>query len=256
MDVMRHPLTTIIVGLGLILATTARGGTARSRDRDRSPGCRLIEAGDHAAALTILEDALIEATAKDRPTILDLLRQSYEVLARKAEAAGKTRTPRIIAIIWPSSNRARAESRKVGLARRIRDPSRQANRRLLRRRGTFPGRTKRGNGSPDMPGVSRSSRSRRLCPNPSGSRAGVDGKSRPGIIGSDPREKTRAPADPRRPRFRPRRASTSGPGQDCDTGRDGTWSSRRDHDAGADQPTPPRPAATSRRRSAARAEPG
>ena len=92
MDVMRQPLTTIIVGLGLILATTARGGTAPVAGPEPiSQARRLIEAGDHAAALTILEDALLEATAKDRPTILDLLRQSYEVLAKKAEASGKPR---------------------------------------------------------------------------------------------------------------------------------------------------------------------
>ena len=52
---------------------------------------RLIEAGDHAAAMKLLEDALIEARPGDRPAILDLLRQSYEVLARKAEASGRAR---------------------------------------------------------------------------------------------------------------------------------------------------------------------
>ncbi len=39
--------------------------------------------------MTVLEDALLELPNKDRPAVLELLRQSYEVLARKADAAGR-----------------------------------------------------------------------------------------------------------------------------------------------------------------------
>ncbi len=87
---MRQAVTTIGVGLFLVLAQPVGGGTAPGTgvgpiDQAR----RLIEAGDHASALTVLEDALLESPSQDRPTILGLLRQSYEVLARKAEAAGR-----------------------------------------------------------------------------------------------------------------------------------------------------------------------
>ena len=81
-----------MVGLCLVAVASARadgpeatgtGPIARAR--------RLIEAGDHAAALTVLEDAVLEAQGGERPAILDLLRQSYEVMARRAEASGRIR---------------------------------------------------------------------------------------------------------------------------------------------------------------------
>ena len=89
---MQQAVTTIVVGLCLVWAQPVVGGTALVTgagpiERAR----RLIEAGDHAAALTVLEDALLDSPVRDRPTILRLLRQSYEVLARKAEAAGQAR---------------------------------------------------------------------------------------------------------------------------------------------------------------------
>ncbi len=90
---MRQAATTIMVGLCLVLAPWARGGTtAEAAGEGPIPRARrLIEAGDHVAALTVLEDALIEANAADRPALIELLHQSYEVLARKAEAGGRTR---------------------------------------------------------------------------------------------------------------------------------------------------------------------
>jgi len=52
---------------------------------------RLIEAQDYPSATVLLEEVLPEANAKNRPEILDLLRQSYEVMAREAQAAGRDR---------------------------------------------------------------------------------------------------------------------------------------------------------------------
>jgi hypothetical protein len=89
---MRQAVTTIVVGLCLVLAQPVGGGTTpRSGAGPIDKARRLLEAGDHAAALTVLEDALLESPSQDRPAILGLLRDSYEVLARKAEAAGRTR---------------------------------------------------------------------------------------------------------------------------------------------------------------------
>ena len=54
--------------------------TRRPRASRRSARARqLIQAGDRATALSLLEDALIDGPAGDRPAVLDLLRQSYEV---------------------------------------------------------------------------------------------------------------------------------------------------------------------------------
>src|SRR5262249_61416180 len=87
---MRQALTRMMVGLCLVLVPSARGdapeaGGAEAIARAR----RLIEAGDHAAALTLLEDALLEARAKDKPAILDLLRQSYALMAPQAQESGR-----------------------------------------------------------------------------------------------------------------------------------------------------------------------
>jgi hypothetical protein len=92
-DVMRQAVTTVMMGFCLILAPWARGGTPpQTAGTGPIPQARrLIEAGNHVAAMTVLEDALFEAPVKDRATILDLLRQSYEILARKTEASGRPR---------------------------------------------------------------------------------------------------------------------------------------------------------------------
>jgi hypothetical protein len=89
---MRQATTTVTVCLFLFLASSARGGDGASAsagtiDRAR----RLIEAKDYAAAATLMEDLLLEAGAGERPVILGILRQSYEVIAKEAEAAGRDR---------------------------------------------------------------------------------------------------------------------------------------------------------------------
>ncbi len=89
---MRQAVTTMIVGLSisLLLSGLSRGDetdVAGSIERAR----RLIQANDHSSAITFLEEALPEAHAKDRSAILDLLRQSYEVLARQADTSGHSR---------------------------------------------------------------------------------------------------------------------------------------------------------------------
>jgi hypothetical protein len=90
--VMRQAVTTMVMGvsLALVLAGRARGDgadVAATVDRAR----RLIQANDHSSAITFLEEALVEANAKDRSAIVDLLRQSYEAMARQAEASGRSR---------------------------------------------------------------------------------------------------------------------------------------------------------------------
>ena len=89
-DVMRQAVTKLILGLCLVLAPPGVGQrrTGRGRGTDR-PARRLIREGDRAAAVTLLEDTLAECPAADRPALLVLLRQSYEAMARQAEAAGR-----------------------------------------------------------------------------------------------------------------------------------------------------------------------
>lgn len=96
-DVMRQVVATTLMGLCLglclCLAPAVRGDghghgppgdeTALARAR------RLIQAGDRAAAVTLLEDALIDGPAGDRRATLELLGQSYETMAREAETAGR-----------------------------------------------------------------------------------------------------------------------------------------------------------------------
>ena len=91
---MRQAATTVTVCFCLVLVSSAHahgaddaGAAAGKIDRAR----RLIEAKDHASAAALLEDLLPEAGARERPVILPLLRQSYEVLAHGAEAAGNER---------------------------------------------------------------------------------------------------------------------------------------------------------------------
>src|SRR5262245_2609131 len=87
---MRQALAGMMVGLCLVLAASAQAqGPGVGGTESIVEARRRIEAGDHEAALTILEDALPEARARDRPAILDLLRQSYAIMARKAEASGR-----------------------------------------------------------------------------------------------------------------------------------------------------------------------
>jgi hypothetical protein len=90
---MRQAVTTMVVGISLsLLSLAARAGGRQSESTASiAQARRLIEAKDHAAAMVVLEDMLIEAETKDKPEILDLLRKTYTVLARQAQAAGRER---------------------------------------------------------------------------------------------------------------------------------------------------------------------
>ncbi|MFI5460635.1 MAG: peptidase MA family metallohydrolase [Isosphaerales bacterium] len=89
---MRQAVTTMIVGILLALAPLTRAGDGGTDATGSiAQARRLIEAKDHASATMVLEDLLLEARAKDKAAILDLLRQSYTVLARQAQGAGRER---------------------------------------------------------------------------------------------------------------------------------------------------------------------
>ena len=66
----------------------ARGSTP---PRSIAQAERLIAANSHAAAVVLLEDLLADVEPKKRPAILELLKKSYDVLAREAKAAGRDR---------------------------------------------------------------------------------------------------------------------------------------------------------------------
>ncbi len=90
--VMRQAVTTVIMGISLVLAPLTRaGGAGTDATGSIAQARRLIEAKDFAAAMTVLEDLLIEAEAKEKPAIVDLLRQSYAELARQAQLSGRGR---------------------------------------------------------------------------------------------------------------------------------------------------------------------
>jgi hypothetical protein len=89
---MRQAVQTMMVVLFLVLwsgapvsaaATDAAGTIAQAK--------RLVEARNYSQAATLLEDILAEADARQRRSILDLLHQSYEAMAREAKAAGNDR---------------------------------------------------------------------------------------------------------------------------------------------------------------------
>jgi len=89
---MRQAVTTMIVGISLALAPLARaGGAGTDATGSIAQARRLIEAKDHAAAMIVLEDLLLEAEAKEKPAIVDLLRQTYAELARQAHLSGRER---------------------------------------------------------------------------------------------------------------------------------------------------------------------
>jgi hypothetical protein len=89
---MRKAAATLAVGCSFaLLISTLSHGAAFAAEGAVAQARRLIEAGDHAAAAALLEDALLETEAKDRPTIVQLLRQSYTLLAKRAEVAGRQR---------------------------------------------------------------------------------------------------------------------------------------------------------------------
>ncbi len=91
---MRKAATTLAVAcsLALLLLVPARlPGAAPDAAAAIAQARRLIEANDHAAAASLLEDALIEAQTRDQAPIVQLLRQSYTVMAKRAEEAGRKR---------------------------------------------------------------------------------------------------------------------------------------------------------------------
>ncbi len=93
-DVMRQVVATTLMGLCLVLAPAVRGagdghGPPPGDETPLARARRLIQAGDRAAAVTVLEDALIDGPAGDRRATLELLGRSYEAMARAAESAGR-----------------------------------------------------------------------------------------------------------------------------------------------------------------------
>jgi hypothetical protein len=89
---MRQASTTLIVVLSLNVLFASAGNLAAGTDvaGTIAHARRLIEAGDHASASALLEDTLIEAHAKEKSAIIELLKKSYEVMAQQAEARGHT----------------------------------------------------------------------------------------------------------------------------------------------------------------------
>jgi hypothetical protein len=88
---MRKAATTLIAAYLLAILTSTLVAAASDLAGSVAHARRLIEAKDHGAAVAVLEDALVEAESKDRPAIVQLLRESYAALAKQAEAAGNKR---------------------------------------------------------------------------------------------------------------------------------------------------------------------
>ena len=88
----QQAVTTVIACICLVIAPAARAGDAASETNGTiARALRLIDAKDYTSATTLLEDLLLEAKPKERATILAILRRSYEVMAREAQAAGRDR---------------------------------------------------------------------------------------------------------------------------------------------------------------------
>jgi hypothetical protein len=90
---MRQATTSVILVAAFAIAsansTPAIAGADAAATLARAG--RLIDANDHATAVKFLEEALADAGPRDMPRVLELLRKSYEVLAKQAEAAGRPR---------------------------------------------------------------------------------------------------------------------------------------------------------------------
>jgi hypothetical protein len=89
---MRHAVRTIFVvvflaALAVKLAPASETDIAAAIAQAK----RLIDAKDYAPAVILLEDLLPETDAENKPAVLELLRKSYEVMAREAKAAGRDR---------------------------------------------------------------------------------------------------------------------------------------------------------------------
>ena len=88
---MRQAVTILMVGLWMVptLPARAEGPPPAGEPAIIARARRMIQAGDREAALGLLEDALIDGPAGDRPAVVGFLRRSYESMAREAEAAGR-----------------------------------------------------------------------------------------------------------------------------------------------------------------------
>ena len=89
---MRQAATYTVVGLWVVLAAPARGdGPPPAGEPPIIAQARqLFRAGERETALGLLEDALIDGPAGEKPAVVELLRKSYESMAREAETAGRT----------------------------------------------------------------------------------------------------------------------------------------------------------------------
>jgi hypothetical protein len=89
---MRQAISAVLVGISLSLSTPSSSpGAPADVAAAVAQARRLLEANDHASAAALLEDALVDARPIEKPAIIELLRKSYEVLAKQAEAAGQSR---------------------------------------------------------------------------------------------------------------------------------------------------------------------
>ena len=112
---MRQAASTIIVCVCVVY----RIGGSRKRPCERRgrydrAGARLLDAKDYASAATLLEDLLLESGAKERTEILGMLKQSYEVLARRGRGRGprarSSRLPRQPRDTWGELSRRASRS--------------------------------------------------------------------------------------------------------------------------------------------------
>ena len=88
---MRQAASTTIVCIFLAASAARANDDAKSLRDAIARARRLIEVKDYRSASTLLEDVLLESGPKERREMLGILKQSYEVLASEAEAAGRSR---------------------------------------------------------------------------------------------------------------------------------------------------------------------
>jgi hypothetical protein len=87
---MRQAVTLLFACLVIGFCRTASSlETGADQQAAIAQARRLIDASDHAAAATLLEDALIDGRDTDKPAIIELLRTAYRVMAKQADEAGQ-----------------------------------------------------------------------------------------------------------------------------------------------------------------------
>ncbi len=80
--------------IALLVLCAVPSGSSRGDNPSTSEPAAVIQAqerlrsGDRRGALILLEDALLDGPAGDRPAVVDLLRRSYSEMAREAESVG------------------------------------------------------------------------------------------------------------------------------------------------------------------------